>query len=243
MRKIKVSAISDLHGNLLDPSAFDEGDVLCICGDIVPLDLQRDMVKSIAWFCMKFVPWTDKLPFKKILVIFGNHDFFAEELGPKHYNNANDVLSMLLPGSIKGEHKIQILMDSSYKYMGFTFYGTSWCPDLSNWAFYGDSEKLKKEYSKIPTNTDVLLTHCPPRFGNAGVVLQQGWNWMSNFGCQELAEEVGIKRPSWVLCGHVHSGDHHPWEIDEGSTKIVNVSLLDENYKKNYPPFNFEIEK
>ena len=54
MRKLKLSAISDLHGNLPSPDIFDAGDVLCICGDIVPLDFQRDMIKSIAWFCMKF---------------------------------------------------------------------------------------------------------------------------------------------------------------------------------------------
>ena len=242
MRKLKLSAISDLHGNLPDPSEFDEGDVLCICGDIVPLDIQRDLVKCIAWFCMKFVPWTDKLPFKKIIIVFGNHDFFSEELGPKHFNSASEVLSMLLPGSIKGEHKIQILMDSTYKYMGFTFYGTSWCPDLSSWAWYGGHDKLKDEYEKIPQNVDVLLSHCPPRFGNAGVVLQQGWNWMSNYGCQELAEEIDIKRPSWVFCGHVHSGDHKVTTIDN-SINIVNVSMLDENYKKNYLPFSVEIEK
>jgi len=75
------------------------------------------------------------------------------------------------------------------------------------------------------------------------VVLQQGWNWMRNFGCQELADSIDVKKPKWVLCGHVHSGDHQPLELDGGLTKIVNVSLLDENYKKNYPAFNFEVEK
>ena len=242
MKALKLSAISDLHGNLPSPDVFAEGDVLCICGDIVPLDFQRDMVKSIAWFCMKFIPWTDKLPFKKVILVFGNHDFFSEELGPRHFNSADTVTRMLMPGSIRGEHKIVILMDNSYKYEHFTFYGTSWCPDLSNWAWYGDHDKLVSEYGKIPTGVDVLLTHCPPRFGDVGTVLQQGWNWMNNYGCQELAEEIDVKRPKWVFCGHVHSGDHKVTTIDD-SINIVNVSMLDENYKMNYPPFSVEIEK
>ena len=237
---MKISAISDLHGNLPDVDFFIPGDVLCICGDVARLDIQRDLIKCVAWFGLKFVPWTDKLPFNKIFIIPGNHDFWLEEIGPKHYNNGKEITSMLLPGSIKGEHKIVFLCDNEFKYNHKTFYGTSWCPDLNNWAFYGDHDKLTQEYSKIPQNIDVLLTHCPPRFGNAGVVLQQGWNYLTNYGCQELAEEIAIKRPKWVFCGHVHSGDHRITTIGD-SVNIVNVSMLDENYKKNYSPFNTEI--
>lgn len=244
MSIIKLSAISDLHGNLPNPDFFIGGDVLCICGDIVPLDLQQDVIKSVAWFCMKFVPWTDMLPYKKIILVFGNHDFFAEELGSKHFNSADKVLSMLLPGSIKGEHKIQILMDNSYKYMGLTFYGTSWCPDLSNWAFYGDHDKLTCEFSKIPQKCDVLLSHCPPRLGYAGTVLQNGtFNYLHDYGCQELADATNYKNIKWLLCGHVHSGDHHILDIDGDRMNVVNVSMLDENYKKSYEPFDFEIER
>ena len=242
MRKIKLSAISDLNGNLPNQSEFVEGDVLCICGDIVPLDLQSNDVKSIAWFCAEFIPWTDKLPFKKVIVIFGNHDFFGERLYGGGKNDGTGITSLLLPGNIKGKHKVVILCDNSYKYMGFTFYGTSWCPDLSAWAFYGGHDKLVEKYSKIPQHVDVLLTHCPPRIGDVGVVLQTCWNSMRNFGCQELAEEIEIKRPCWVFSGHIHSGDYGITDHDEG-VKIVNVSMLDENYKKSYPPFNTEIIK
>ena len=241
MRKLKASFISDLHGNLPDPSIFDPGDVLGIVGDVVPLEHQRDLVASIAWFCHKFVPWTDKLPFKKVILIFGNHDFFAEEIGPKHFNSGSELTRMLLPGSIKGEHKIEILCDNSYKYGGFTFYGTSWCPDLVNWAFYKDSDGLKKMFDKIPQGTDVLLTHCPPRLGNAGVVLQNGWNFLNNYGCQELAEALIGKNVKYHFYGHVHSGDHHLENVN--GTMMANVSMLDENYKMNYPPLNIELEK
>lgn len=241
MRTLNLSAISDLHGNLPKPDFFKEGDVLGICGDILPLDLQRNDVKSIAWFCQKFIPWTDKLPFKKVILIFGNHDFFGQHIGPDSFNDGDNIASLLMPGSIKGEHKLVILCDNKYEYMGFTFYGTSWCPDLQNWAFYGSHNKLEEMFDKIPQNTDVLLTHCPPRIGTAGTVLQQGWNHMSNFGCQELTEAIQWKNVKWHFCGHVHSGDHHI--TDYNGTKVVNVSMLDEDYKKNYPPFDTVITK
>ena len=241
MRKIKISAISDLHGNLPSVDFFTPGDVLCIAGDIVPLDIQKNDVKSIAWFCSEFIPWTDKLPFKKVILVFGNHDFFAQHLGPDHLNNGNGLMSLLMPGYIKGKHKIVILCDDEYEYMNFKFYGTSWCPDLTSWAFYGDSNKLTHEFGTIP-NCDVLISHCPPRLGNAGVVLQNGFNYLRDFGCQELADAITSKNIKWVFCGHVHSGDHHPLKIDE-RTNIVNVSVLDENYKKSYSPFTVEITK
>jgi len=241
MRKIKISAISDLHGNLPKSDFFTPGDVLCISGDIVPLDIQSNDVKSIAWFCGEFVPWTDTLPFKKVILIFGNHDFFAQRLGPDHGNNGSDMTSLLLPGNMKGKHKVQILCDDGYKYMGFSFYGTSWCPDLSNWAFYGGHNKLVEQFDKIPEGTDIVLTHCPPRVFDAGMVLQKCWNYGRNFGCQELAEAIQPKRIKWLFCGHVHSGSHHA--IDFNGTQIVNVSMLDEDYKKSYSPFEIEIEK
>ena len=242
MRKLKLSAISDLHGNLPKPDFFEEGDVLCICGDVVPLEFQSNDVQSVAWFCHKFIPWTDSLPFKKVVMVFGNHDFFAQHIGPDHGNDGHNIAGLLMPGSIKGEHKLVILSDNGWKYMGFTFYGTPWCPDLQSWAFYGSHQELVNKFSRIPNNTDILLTHCPPRVGDAGTVLQQGWNWMRNFGCQELADAICFKQIGWHFCGHVHTGDHHITEGGNG-TKVVNVSMLDENYKKNYSPFCVEIVK
>ena len=77
---MRVAAISDIHGFLDNPRNMPEGDVLCICGDIVPLEFQVDTVRSISWFCLEFVPWVESLPYKKVLLLAGNHDFFLEEI-------------------------------------------------------------------------------------------------------------------------------------------------------------------
>ena len=40
----RICIISDLHGN---PPNIEECDILCICGDIVPNNIQYDLNESI----------------------------------------------------------------------------------------------------------------------------------------------------------------------------------------------------
>lgn len=234
---MKVVALSDLHGYLPDPKKFPECDVVCICGDIVPLEYQTSLVQSVAWFGLEFVPWTDTLPCKKVIFIAGNHDFFLEELGKG--KTPSKVLGSLLPGNNKGQHKIVYLCDNSIEFEGKVFYGTPWCPELYRWAFYKSSEDLTKAFENIPKKpVDVFMSHAPAAMGLVGHVLEN--NIMANYGCVELAN-VLEERPNvrYAICGHVHSGMHRPEQI--GPTTYVNVSIKDESYRPTYNLFSFNI--
>ena len=235
---MKIIAISDLHGYLPE---LPECDLVCICGDIVPLPYQRDLVKSISWFLLSFLPWTDNLKCDKVIFIAGNHDFFLEELGPKHFNDDWEVKERLLTCR-RDTSKLIYLCDSYYTYKGNVIYGTPWCPDLKHWAFYGDYKKLNDKFSLIYPNCDILLTHCPPKVKDCGVVLgEESFNTGKNYGCQELTNAITNLRPKWCFCGHVHSGDHDITEFN--NTKIVNVSLKNEDYQVAYKPFIFELDE
>lgn len=233
---MKIVGISDLHGYL--PKNLPEGDILCICGDTFPLEYQRDTFQSISWFCLEFVPWTDSLPYKKVIIIAGNHDFVLETLLDKVPLNAEEALKKLLPGDNIRKHKIVLLHNSSYYYEGLRIYGTPYCPDLRNWAFYRDSEGLKTVFSNIPKKCDIILTHCPPRYGNLGVV-SQGWGKGENYGCSELAEALKERDFQLLMCGHVHSGTHEV--LIMGNSKLTNVSIKDEDYDPFYSPFIIDI--
>jgi len=257
---MKVVAISDMHGFLEKPENMPEGDVLCICGDIVPLDYQSDYEQSIAWFCLEFVPWTDSLPYKKVIFVGGNHDFFLEKMHKKpfmqlvqdvdgeHYetwykfdSSSSRILKKLLPGNNKGKHKLIYLCDNSIEIEGKTFYGTPWIQDLERWAFYLPEDQLQEKWNKIPKKLDVFMSHMPPKYKGVGEVLQRGqYNTSADYGSQTLADAIIERDIKFAISGHVHSGCHQLQESSEGHY-LANVSIKDEDYKVQYYPLVFEI--
>ena len=235
---MKVVAFSDPHGYLPKVKDFPECDVVCIAGDICPLDIQRDLVESISWFLLTFKPWAESLPCKKVIFIGGNHDFFLWNIGLIANNTGSSVIKKLL-GQYKSSSKLVYLQDSSYEFEGKRFYGTPWIAQLVNWAFYLPPEKLEEKWSNIPKKCDVFISHMPPKISDIGQVLQRGWNYGRDFGSQLLADILQTREIKYCLCGHVHSGQHSPVELN--GTKYVNVSLKDEDYNVDYDLFEFEI--
>lgn len=74
---MKVTAISDLHGNLID---IEPCDLLLICGDISPLDIQRDYIQMTKWIFNEFQEWIMKIDCPTIILTPGNHDFWFEKM-------------------------------------------------------------------------------------------------------------------------------------------------------------------
>lgn len=234
--KIKVVGVSDLHGYL--PKDIPECDIVCIAGDIMPLDVQSDLIKSISWLLLDFKPWAESLPCKKVLFVAGNHDWVFQWIGPDKNNTGADVMKKLF-GQHKKETKLVYLQDSSFEYEGKRFYGSPWIADLERWAFYKSEDDLRKQWANMPKKCDVLITHMPPRYASCGTVLQPGWNYGENYGSQVLAEEVCCRDIKYHIFGHVHSGQHMP--IDANGTTMANVSIKNEDYKPTYYPFEFEV--
>ena len=255
---MKIVAISDIHGTLPE---LQPCDVVVICGDIIPLNIQKNYEASLAWLSGPFQSWALNLDCKKVIFIAGNHDFVFEAMrnGEVHtceqhiigisphsklYFTPERICDTLFQMDNCYDPKLIYLCNGSYRYQGVKFYGTPWCPSLSNWAFYGDSKQLLKEFNKIDFDTDVLITHCPPKYGLQGVVLENNWNYMSDFGCvelQQVLDELFADRDMWVLSGHIHSGKHDVEKFN--NIKYRNCSIKNEDYHVVYQPFEFEINK
>ena len=247
---MKIVALSDLHGNLPE---LPPCDVVCICGDIIHLMIQKNTIASTAWLSGPFQKWALELPCEKVIMVWGNHDFVGE-----FFCKYGSSISLDEPQWTKGydgraqhhllfqndaDEKIVILCDERYEYKGKVFYGTPWCPALKNWAFYKDSKGLKEKFLGIPFDTNVLLTHCPPKYGLQGTVLETNWNYMNDFGCVELQQVIDEKfddKDMWILSGHIHSGKHEVEKMN--NVKYRNCSIKNEDYEVAYQPFEFEIE-
>ena len=205
---MKICGISDIHGDL--NINIPECDVLCICGDVINLNDQRDIPASKHWWETRFVKWVASLPCKKVIVIPGNHDFFLERMYTECWGWFKDHMTLLT------DKKLEFLIDESFYYEDIHFYGTPWISPImfqeGKWAFEHpdwwnlEDKKRYKYYQEIP-KCDILLTHDNP-FENEALGL-------CSFG-----------KATYHLFGHWHDGEDNPLLYK------FNCSILDNMYNR-----------
>ena len=234
---MKICSISDLHGNLVCyPSDYWkdlwECEVLFICGDILPLEVQHDMIKSIEWLTDEFKPWTENLPVEKVFFIAGNHDFWFER---------NDVAAhKLFPQSQKVTYLKNELVEyiSSQDSKTYKIFGSPYCKIFGLWAFMRSADLLIKKFNDIPENVDILLTHDAP-YGTSDVCLEGSWTNGEHIGNRQLRDIIIDRKPRYNFHGHLHSSNHEEELL--GETKVFNTSILDERYLIMYDPLIIRI--
>lgn len=250
---MKITAMSDLHGNLPEISGTD---LLIIAGDFSPLNIQQNNTLMEVWIRESLIPYFQKIPAKKIVLIAGNHDFVC--LGKNinfwnftyEYDFKLDFLQPLLR-EFKLEEKVSYLCNESVIYNDIRIYGCPYVRGLNGWAFSnGDELDI---YSKIK-KCDILVTHQPPLYGGLDetfVISDKNKksfassNNNSNlkekmkFGSESLLKRIKFIKPKYVFCGHIHEGNHNKVELinnNKSTTFMYNVSLLDEDYNQLFNP-------
>ena len=218
-----------MHGQL--DFKIEPCDLVLICGDIVPLDIQSNMPLSEEWFYTTFIPWCNNLPCKKVLFIAGNHDWILQ----RHPHRIREML--------KEEPKITYLDCEIFEYNGKVIYGTPMCKPFGRWAFmpsYDEQDKKYARHLKIIGNIDIIMSHDAP-YGVSDVLLQKDCWWAdgSHIGNHSLKTFIENAKPTICLHGHLHSTNHDKEML--GDTEVYNVSLLNEDYIMAYKPQNFEI--
>ncbi len=228
----KITAISDLHGDL---PQIEPCDILCICGDLLPLKIDKLKQSGWDWLNDEFIKWCNEVPAEYIVVIAGNHDFALEDM----------TIQQELEWTSKCS-KLYYLKDSMVVLNDISIYGTPWCPRLSSWAFYQDGNNIRRLFNNIP-ECDILLTHTPPKYvygvgeirDTSKLKYELSSNGFPDHGCMELREAIRNKNIKYIFCGHIHSGNH---KLTEWRGKqIANVSLKDESYSIAYDPLIIEI--
>lgn len=207
----KIVFISDthtLHGSVTVP----DGDVLVCCGDFMSTGQRPQEAVS-------FALWLDALPHEFKIVIAGNHDIMFEK--------APDLARKTLGGSCI------YLRDSGVEVMGVKFYGSPWQPEFCNWAFnLPRGEPLKRKWDLIPNDTDVLITHGPPKGILDGAIYNP-----ERLGCKDLMDAVERVKPRVHAFGHIHYS--YGWKVI-GETTFINAAICGEDYRPTNKPIVYD---
>lgn len=209
---MKVVAISDTHGKHREID-LPEGDLLVHAGDITwrgELDIMRD-----------FDAWCGEVKsahgYSEVLLVAGNHDFSLEGKKP----------ALPLLGNCR------YLEDAGAEIAGVRFWGSPWTPRFLRWAFMKEDDELGAVWERIPADTDVLITHGPPR----GVLDRVPRD--ENVGSETLRARVETLAVPVHVFGHIHEGSG----TQQGApTLFVNASICDAGYEANNPARVFDVQ-
>ena len=210
MRLVCISDTHSLHRRI--PNVPD-GDVLIHAGDCLgagTLDNVEDLND-----------WLGTLPHRHKIVIAGNHDWVFQE-APEFARGA-------LTNAI-------YLEDNGVEIEGIRFWGSPWTPTFMDWAFMLDrGQAIRNRWKQIPDNTDVLVTHGPPK--NIGDEASMGFK-CQNVGCVDLLHRIEQLRLKAHIFGHIHEGYG---EYILGGTRLVNASTCTVRYEPTNPPIVLDI--
>lgn len=203
---MRVVCVSDTHGiHERMPDAIPDGDLLLHAGDITRRGNIEDLSEVNEFFAA--LPHTHKV------FVPGNHDWCFE----KSPERACELVS-----------EATCLIDESIEIEGMTIWGSPWQPEFHNWAFnLPRGPKLKAVWQMIPVDTDIVITHSPPR----GIL-----DLCSNGrfeGCDDLRDRIFEVRPRLHLFGHIH--ESYGSEIREG-IRFINASVCNQGYRPVNPP-------
>lgn len=209
---MRLVLLSDTHGRHHDLSV-PEGDVLVHAGDFTRAGREHEV--------SFFAHWLRGLPHKHKVVIAGNHDMLFESRGTQAREALGDSCTYL--------------QDSGVQVGGLYFYGSPWQPEFFDWGFnLPRGARLKQRWEAIPIETDVLVTHGPPR----GVLdlTRDG----SRVGCDDLRDRLAelhanepttTVHPRLHVFGHIHESAGA--EYHDG-TLYVNAAALDRDYEPTH---------
>ena len=216
MKIVFISDTHTLHGQMLEK--IPEGDVLVHCGDVSSRGVGSEIDNFFFWF--------SSLPHKHKIFIAGNHDF--------GFQYRDHVLQKTLE-SLK-EQNIYYLEDSGIEIDGVKFWGSPWTPPFYNWAFMLNEDEIKEKWEIIPRDTNVLITHGPPK----GILDLVTYDQV-NVGCPSLMEEVmKLKDLKAHAFGHIHE-EYGTKKLDKTGPIFINASTCTLSYKPWNKPIVIEI--
>eukprot|EP01084_Bolivina_argentea_P150266 262435_1 len=204
--RVSIVHISDTHNkHKYYNKNIPNGDILIHTGDFLYKCKTSEMYEKQI---VSFNDWIGKLPHKIKIVICGNHEGIFADMDIEFIHKTLSNVTYYL-------------QDSYVTLYGIKFYGTPWTFNTSTNKAFGIDEKnedeLNKKFDLIPNDTDILITHLPPK-GIMDTAFKSKYNFTEvcaicgylhpqyrHWGNQDLINEVVNRiKPKAHLFGHVH---------------------------------------
>lgn len=202
---LNLTFISDTHGQ--EPN-LSGGDILFHCGDLSENGFRVEIIKTLNYLHEQLSKY------KHVILTAGNHDLWIER-HPEEFKNA--CLSAGLIG----------LINESVEVEGLKIWGSPNTLTYHDWAFNSTSSEIVKIWDRIPTNTDVVISHSPPYD-----ILDKSRSGLK-LGCIDLFHKIKEVSPLIHSFGHVHESRGFQQEKEtlfiNAATKVVDLVLLKDN--------------
>jgi Icc-related predicted phosphoesterase len=217
MRAVFISDMHEYHKSVEIPQC----DLLVCSGDLT----YKGDVKVYESFSNWCKDLKDKGTVREVITTLGNHDLSGDRKFTRYYvDNFRDYFK-----------DCHLLMDEAFEFEGLKIFGSPKTPEFGNWGFMYDSA-LEAEFtwSLIPEDTNLLITHGPPR----GILdLTDGGD---KAGCLELYKRV-MELPDLVThsFGHIHESYGH---MKKGNKLFINASTCNLRYNPVNPPIVVDFE-
>jgi len=205
---MKIWHFSDthtFHGLLNIPKNID---IAIFSGDCSnPRDKyqnEQEVLNFIVWYGMN-------VNTKYKIFVAGNHDISIE--------------TNLLDKNKFKEYGIIYLENSSVEIEGINIWGSPHTPTFGQgWAFNKDRSKLYDLWATIPDNTDIVVSHGPPKG-----ILDLSYNYKNELefcGCKALKSRMLDLQPKLCLFGHIHNTEDI---INQGFTTLSGYKTIFSN--------------
>lgn len=207
---MKIGLISDSHGDHRKYNIPDGLDMIIFAGDC---GLYRDEYKNEPGV-KDFIQWYNNLDIKYKIWVAGNHE--------------TSIMKGLIDPKELSTNCIY-LENESIEIEGLNIWGSPNTPNFGyGWAFTMYPLDLKDLYKSMPDDTDIIITHGPPK--DYGDRVHSG----QRVGSLSLTERVIDIKPKLVVSGHIHEdrGIRSLIHEDMSETLIVNAASEYSNIKE-----------
>ena len=239
---MKIVCISDTHNRHRELD-MPEGDILIHAGDFTHNGSKAEV--------QDFLNWLDNLEVKYgyILVVPGNHDKCLANKSQFNvdwfWEHAGATLLIDQSTNTRAIRRNTTLSipDAGIFDAQVSIYGSPYTPLWGNGrTFMKSRDRLNKTWANIPGETDLLITHGPPKG-----ILDTVANGQT-VGCKSLYNHVLRVKPKLHVFGHVHDnyGGRPCRCLNNGvfeheGIKFVNASVVRHGSKRINQPIVIEI--